>query len=78
MRHDFSKEFPEFFTSDHFELKNIASKVSTPLQASIDVDFWKNKYIQLLEVYNEALSSRVFDKRLIKYWQLQLKIVKAI
>lgn len=61
VRHDFSREFPELFTSDQFELKPIVKSLGLSTTTS-DEDYWKDKYIQLLEVYNEALGNRVFGK----------------
>lgn len=60
IKHDFSKEFP-----DDFEL--IGPKILTDTKSFIDVDverddgyvnsvsYWMNKYISLLEKYNEIL-----------------------
>lgn len=58
IKHDFSKEFPEEF----------ASKTSTNVidgpdlednSGSQSVGYWMNKYIKLLEKYNELLSHEV-------------------
>ncbi|AMR32443.1 hypothetical protein A0256_13920 [Mucilaginibacter sp. PAMC 26640] len=57
IKYDFSIEFPEYFTPDDFapdsfnkKLTNINSSTSND-----DSDKWKDKYIRLLEAYNELL-----------------------
>ncbi|RVU02457.1 XRE family transcriptional regulator [Mucilaginibacter limnophilus] len=57
--HDFSVEFPELFTKDDFEKteKHIDSEISsndTPPMVA-----WKDKYIELLERYNNLLSKKL-------------------
>ncbi|AMR33472.1 hypothetical protein A0256_19625 [Mucilaginibacter sp. PAMC 26640] len=60
IRHDFSKEFPDLFTSDQFEARvNQYQKAAFPDVKNGDDMYWKDKYIQLLEAYKEALSSNV-------------------
>ena len=56
--HDFSVEFPEYF--DKGELTQMKRLIDTPMEDSSpaqgeNVYFWMNKYITLLEKYNELL-----------------------
>ncbi|RYY35602.1 MAG: XRE family transcriptional regulator [Sphingobacteriaceae bacterium] len=55
--HDFSQEFPELFTKDDFEApsKAVASVVNEPSSPVV----WKDKYIELLERYNNLLSKKL-------------------
>ena len=58
IRHDFSKQFPELFTSDEFRMiPNNQQLYSTFAQQSQDEEEekWKDQYITLLEIYNDAL-----------------------
>ena len=57
LNHDFSQEFPELFTKDDFEnnQKSVASIPSEPPPPVI----WKDKYIELLERYNNLLSKKL-------------------
>jgi len=58
LRHDFSKEFPELFSSEEFE-RAFEEKKQHALMATVEhekVNFWKDKYIQLLEEYNQILA----------------------
>ncbi|WP_454803553.1 hypothetical protein [Mucilaginibacter phyllosphaerae] len=50
---DFSVQFPELFTPNQFELNHISSTEDETLSESI----YKNKYLVLLEKYNEILSN---------------------
>ena len=60
VRHDFSKELPELFTSDQFEVEQKQSdQVDYSDVANGDVINWQEKYIQLLEKYNEVLKIKV-------------------
>ncbi|WP_295719169.1 hypothetical protein [Mucilaginibacter sp.] len=59
LKHDFSVEFPHLFKSDDFkkmsaEVKfvNAGSEVINEPQGSA---YWKDKYLELLENYNELL-----------------------
>lgn len=61
VRHDFSKEFPELFKSDQFEIKPV-SRPRVSSTVSTDDEYWKDKYIQLLETYNKTLDACVFGK----------------
>ncbi|TFF33289.1 hypothetical protein [Mucilaginibacter psychrotolerans] len=63
IRHDFSKEFPEFFSADDFA-PNYKQANHTVLKAIssdnlVGEEIWKNKYLALLEIYNEALLKRI-------------------
>lgn len=60
IRHDFSKEFPELFTPDDF-LKYGTLKFNVAPSSAISglEEEWKNKYLNLLETYNEALVKRI-------------------
>jgi AcrR family transcriptional regulator len=61
--HDFSSEFPELFTSEEFE-KKTRQNVNNYLvvDPNSDEEKWKDKYIQLLEAYNETLGMQITDK----------------
>ncbi|WP_121243431.1 hypothetical protein [Mucilaginibacter phyllosphaerae] len=64
--HDFSVEFPELFTADQFNNKNDATSDKSTFGAttdSPDSDVWKDKYILLLEKYNELLLKRLEEDR---------------
>lgn len=61
LKYDFSNEFPELFTPDTFTS-------SAPLSAQVDGELdnepvegetWKDKYITLLEKYNDLLTKRL-------------------
>ena len=63
IRHDFSKDFPEFFANVEFEAKITHNKNNKPeVSQNSNVKNWKDKYIKLLEVYNETLSMRIWGK----------------
>ncbi|AMR33532.1 hypothetical protein A0256_19940 [Mucilaginibacter sp. PAMC 26640] len=49
IRHDFSKQFPEMFTSDDFNVINLPK---TKQMLGDEDNFWKNKYMALLNEYN--------------------------
>ncbi|WP_454802316.1 hypothetical protein [Mucilaginibacter phyllosphaerae] len=52
IRHDFSKDFPELFDSNEF---NVITEVKSPhLKFDSNAD-WQLKYIKLLEQYNSKL-----------------------
>ena len=62
VRHDFSKDFPELFTSDQFDITQrprAAAEVNAVVKVNADDSYWQDKYIQLLEAYNSALSERI-------------------
>ncbi|MBB2148457.1 hypothetical protein [Pedobacter gandavensis] len=63
INHDFSKEFPDDFA----RLQNEAREKKQDLMSNEDnstanystaVNYWMNKYIKLLEKYNELLTER--------------------
>ncbi len=56
IRHDFSHEFPELFTTKEF---NAIVGTSTLDNSSSTQDVWKNKYIRLLEQYSNLLSKQI-------------------
>ncbi|MBE9586822.1 hypothetical protein IM792_20400 [Mucilaginibacter sp. JRF] len=58
INHDFSVEFPHLFTSDVFSSENIRN--SSHQGADSNHSEWKDKYIALLEKYNEVLASQAF------------------
>jgi hypothetical protein len=58
IRHDFAQEFPELFEIDDF--KAIYNVPEQPVRYTSGSDYieqesWKNKYLTLLEKYNEML-----------------------
>lgn len=59
LKHDFSLEFPELFSSEEFQKafsqKKFAAEVNV-LEEMEKVNYWKDKYINLLEDYTQALS----------------------
>lgn len=61
--HDFSIELPHLFTPDDFNKeKKRAVAVNSQEDNQIDVNnkhYWKDKYIDLLERYNELLANKV-------------------
>ena len=63
IRHDFSKEFPEFFTPEDFATSYKQGKLTVIGTNSTDnpvtEEIWKDKYLALLESYNEALLKRL-------------------
>ncbi|MBD1363090.1 hypothetical protein IDJ77_04635 [Mucilaginibacter sp. ZT4R22] len=62
IRHDFSKEFPELFTPEDFAYSYKQSKlavVAVMPPNNIAEEIWKDKYLNLLESYNEALLKRL-------------------
>nr|WP_294941713.1 HTH domain-containing protein [uncultured Mucilaginibacter sp.] len=63
IRHDFSKEFPEFFTTEDFapnyKQDNLRVVKASLNDNDICEEIWKDKYLALLENYNEALLKRI-------------------
>jgi hypothetical protein len=61
INHDFSIEFPEFFSSEDFDAQSKQSPAFKIDYASSsdDSSIWKDKYIDLLERYNALLSEKV-------------------
>ena len=67
IKHDFSKEFPEHFQKDDFEGVNAPKAIGNPApdDANGDVDhLWKERYITLLESYNNYLLAMTKSVRL--------------
>ena len=63
IRHDFSKEFPELFTSDQFEVKPKHFRITpSTIAGNSSITHWKDKYIELLETYNEALKNGIRNR----------------
>lgn len=61
--HDFSVELPHLFTADDFNKERRHSLISGVREETSDdlsnKHYWKDKYIDLLERYNELLSNKV-------------------
>lgn len=58
IEHDFSHEFPECFCSDDFKKGSGRVAPSSDGDVSVhltDEEFWKDKYIRLLEKLNESM-----------------------
>ena len=53
--HDFSIEFPNFFPKDEFTQMKRLMETREEAENTESVYFWMNKYIALLEKYNELL-----------------------
>lgn len=63
LKHDFSVEFPEMTNLiNEFEPSLSDYKVTTVAEALKERDFWKDKYISLLEKHNQLLTSRLEGK----------------
>lgn len=60
IRYDFSKEFPELFTSEDFqrEIEKNKQNFSAAIQYVEETSYWKDKYITLLEEYNTVLAQQ--------------------
>ncbi|SDT05241.1 hypothetical protein SAMN05216490_2380 [Mucilaginibacter mallensis] len=57
IKHDFSIEFPHIFKSDDFKQLNTFGNlniVKNP-EVNTDAEYWKNKYLEILEKYNDLL-----------------------
>ena len=56
INHDFSVEFPELFVPEDFNRKEKTGSISnsTPFELNNTI-VWKDKYIDLLEKYNDLL-----------------------
>jgi hypothetical protein len=52
IRHDFSQQFPEMFTSGDFDIINLPKKKQL---LGDEGNFWKNKYLTLLNEYNRIV-----------------------
>ncbi|MBE9585863.1 hypothetical protein IM792_15510 [Mucilaginibacter sp. JRF] len=59
LRHDFSQEFPEMFTSEEFESVHKFKPTGFGTQRTVttnqDDEIYKDKYVNLLEKYNMLL-----------------------
>ncbi|TWR28835.1 TetR/AcrR family transcriptional regulator [Mucilaginibacter pallidiroseus] len=57
IRHDFSSEFPEYFTSEEFDvpIKQYSPNSISAQNQSIEDELWKDKYIDLLEKHQQLL-----------------------
>ncbi|MFD0791985.1 hypothetical protein ACFQZX_00070 [Mucilaginibacter litoreus] len=66
LNHDFSVEMPELFSPDDFKTCNTLSvnrqKLTKVDDAENGID-WKNKYICLLEEFEELLSSELIKQK---------------
>lgn len=60
LRHDFSIQFPELFSSEDFqrEFEKKKNGFAMQIENTAEISFWKDKYIMLLEQYNSALSKQ--------------------
>ncbi|MDM8175580.1 MULTISPECIES: helix-turn-helix domain-containing protein [Olivibacter] len=59
LKHDFSNEFPELFSSEEFQHAFNNSKLLNTALLSEErekINYWKDKYINLLEEYNQILA----------------------
>ncbi|HWV73125.1 MAG TPA: helix-turn-helix transcriptional regulator [Pseudosphingobacterium sp.] len=59
LKHDFSIEFPELFSTEDFQRAFANSKLmdAEVLAEEIEkINYWKDKYINLLEEYNSMLA----------------------
>jgi hypothetical protein len=66
INHDFSVEFPELFTTDQFNKNNKPGSLNSSLtNSSLENVIWKDKYILLLEKYNNLLLKRLNDEELM-------------
>ncbi|MEH6307446.1 helix-turn-helix transcriptional regulator [Olivibacter sp. CPCC 100613] len=62
LKHDFSEEFPELFTEDEFQKVISPEKTSTDETLTLSEgssNYWKDKYIKILEEYNRLLVNQV-------------------
>lgn len=58
IKHDFSVEFPHIFKSDDFKHLSTFSNlniIKDISQKHPDAEYWKNKYLEILEKYNDLL-----------------------
>lgn len=61
LRHDFSNEFPELFTSADFQQAfeiHKSVRAAAVVEEKERINYWKDKYINLLEEYNQLLTSK--------------------
>lgn len=63
INYDFSVDFPDLFSKDDFIKQSIPfTAIATTGTDLVDADYWKNKYIDLLERYNRMLLMVVDQK----------------
>jgi len=65
LKHDFSIEFPELFSTEDFQRAFANSKLmdAEVLAEEIEkINYWKDKYINLLEEYNTMLALKTSSK----------------
>jgi hypothetical protein len=58
IRHDFSQEFPDIFESEDFKIIHKipeSQPAYIPENSFKENEIWKNKYLRLLEAFNEML-----------------------
>ncbi|MDB4919437.1 helix-turn-helix transcriptional regulator [Mucilaginibacter sp.] len=58
LNHDFSVEFPELFRKEDFS-QNLPGLNGFSIWDSSNPPLWKDKYIELLEKYNNLLRNRI-------------------
>lgn len=72
IKHDFSVEFPDLFTHNEFEnVKNFkyADNNESEYPPELpDETYWKDKYIEILEKYNDILLKNA-EKNLLKIFR---------
>ncbi len=59
LKHDFSNEFPELFSSEEFQNAFSNHKLLNSellFEEREKINYWKDKYISLLEEYNQILA----------------------
>lgn len=59
LKHDFSNEFPELFSSEDFQNAFSNHKLLNSellFEEREKINYWKDKYISLLEEYNQILA----------------------
>ena len=59
LKHDFSDEFPELFSSEEFQNAFSNHKLLNSellFEEREKINYWKDKYISLLEEYNQILA----------------------
>jgi hypothetical protein len=62
INHDFSIEFPDLFSPEDFKLGQdpmLAENSEGKRNLEEEVAMWKDKYIQILERYNELLTEKL-------------------
>jgi hypothetical protein len=62
INHDFSIEFPDLFSPEDFQVGNnlaLPEKTENKRNLEEEIAMWKDKYIEILERYNELLSEKL-------------------